>query len=614
MERNQALRAAFDSPSAEPITSRQWWVERIYEQDRERVLQAFQKASQTGQSVFSCDYRFRRNDGLYANVHDEAFLLRNPDGITTGAFGILTDLSSLREVEEKLAELENLQGTPDARFHSLSQSALDAIITITEHGIIQSVNPAAESLFRFSSADLTGKNISIIMPDPHRHKHDEYLERYLTTGIRTILDSPREMVGRRSDATLFPMRLQVTQMTHDGERVFVGTMRDLTHLRDLENQLRQSQKMEALGLLAGGIAHDFNNLLTAINGFAALLIHKRSDDAEVVKDANMILDSGRRAAKITSQLLSFSRKQFLDPQVLNLNDSLAGMEELLRRLIGENIRLELDLNSETHLVLVDPTQLEQALMNLAINARDAMPQGGVLTMTTENLDLDTEFLKTHPGASLGPHAVLEVSDTGTGIEESILSKIFEPFFTTKGVGGGTGLGLSMIYGFVKQSGGYITVDSQPGEGARFRILLPFTPAPDPSPDVPQDIFCELGGTERILIIEDEPAVRELMRNALEQAGYDTTVFGSAEQALEFPQASASSIYLVISDVMLPGMSGSTLISKLKESNDRFRSFFISGYPGDHLEKSFSLPRDTPILQKPFTPDELLEKVRTVLDA
>lgn len=380
-------------------------------------------------------------------------------------------------------------------------------------------------------------------------------------------------------------------------------------LRETEGQLRQAQKMEAMGQLAGGVAHDFNNLLTAILGFSQFLLDDCPPGAPQRADLEEIQKAGERAATLTRQLLAFSRQQVLEPRVVNLNEIVKGVERLLARVIGADVELVTDIEPELARVKVDPGQIEQILMNLAVNARDAMPSGGCLTIQTANCAFSDDLGLPQPKMPPGNYIQIRVSDTGTGMAPEITSRIFEPFFTTKEAGKGTGLGLSTVYGIVTQSAGYINVDSELGHGTRFDIYLPSVneavERPKPKPRTAE----KTNGGETVLLVDDEPGIRDLLRRALESGGYHVLVAPGGEEAVTMAKVSSRGVQLVITDVVMPRMGGVELVARLLEDHPSLRVLYISGYLDHRVSQ---ITADVEFLRKPFTPADLLRKTRTIL--
>jgi signal transduction histidine kinase len=397
------------------------------------------------------------------------------------------------------------------------------------------------------------------------------------------------------------------------ERAATDLRRAATQQRRLEEQLIQSQKMEGIGRLAGGVAHDFNNLLTAILGYAELM-ESQLEDEGLRSELREIRLAGERAAALTRQLLAFSRRQVLQPRTLDLNALVSDVEKMLARLIGEDVALVTRLEPALGSVRADPGQLEQVIMNLAVNARDAMPKGGTLTFETANAVLEADFVSVHPGALPGAHVVLTVTDTGTGMTDEVRSHAFEPFFTTKEKGKGTGLGLATAYGIVKQSGGYITVESEAGRGTTFRIYLPRVEGAAVAPGRATSSSLSPVGTETILLVEDEAGVRRLSLTVLETQGYVVLEAASGDIALQVARAETGPIHLVVTDVVMPGMSGRELWDRLRALRPDSRVLFMSGYTDDAIARHGVLEPGIAFLQKPFTPFSLAQKVRELLDA
>jgi two-component system, cell cycle sensor histidine kinase and response regulator CckA len=382
----------------------------------------------------------------------------------------------------------------------------------------------------------------------------------------------------------------------------------------LEQQLQKAQKMEAIGQLAGGIAHDFNNLLGVIIGYSELILNRVEHDSETYKQAEEIMRAGERAGSLTRQLLAFSRKQMLEPRVLDLNTIVVEIEKMLRRLIGEDIDLKTLLDPTLNSVKADPGHIEQVIMNLAVNARDAMPHGGKLTIETSNLELDEIYARMHPPASPGRFVMLAVGDTGSGMDAKTIAHIFEPFFTTKEIGKGTGLGLATVYGIVNQSGGFIQVYSELGLGTVFKIYFPQVKgSPTDMPTHRKIDTTDYRGSETILLVEDAEPLRELMQTVLQSHGYVVLSAKDGSEALRVSDQQKGPIHLLLTDVVMPGINGNELSKRLKPTRAKMKVLYVSGYTNDAIVRHGILEHAVAILQKPFTQDAFLRKLREVLD-
>jgi signal transduction histidine kinase/ActR/RegA family two-component response regulator len=400
---------------------------------------------------------------------------------------------------------------------------------------------------------------------------------------------------------------------NDSHPVMEGLIVDITDRKLLENRLQQSHRMEAVGRLAGGIAHDFNNLLTIIKGYAEMALNRPGVPPEFTADVHQIGNAAERASTLIRQLLAFSRKQVLQPKSLDLNSIVESLDKLLNRLMGADIQMKTACSANIGRVKADPAQIEQVIMNLVVNARDAMPKGGRLTIETANVDLDANYARDHVSVKPGPYVMLAVSDTGMGMDAETQAHIFEPFYTTKGGGRGTGLGLSTVYGIVKQSGGYIWVYSEPGKGTTFKVYLPRVEEPVDAPAARAEQMAESRGNETILVVEDEDAVRELARTILAAQGYSVLVAGSAADAERMASDSSREIHLMLTDVVMPGVSGRELARRITSRNSKMQVLFMSGYTDNVIAHGGVLEDGVAFLQKPFTPRALTNKVRELLD-
>jgi two-component system, cell cycle sensor histidine kinase and response regulator CckA len=487
----------------------------------------------------------------------------------------------------------------------------DAQINLVyERARIAECNDAMARMYGYREArELLGTRLADLHDVGDSANRDQ-IRNFIRSGYRLSSSETRE---RARDGRPRVFLNNVVGFLEDGHLVRVwGTQRDISDQRHLEEQFRQAQKMEAVGQLAGGIAHDFNNLLTAILGNTQLLLRELPPGDEKRQDVEEIRKASERAASLTRQLLAYSRRQMLQPVTLDLNVVVADMERMLRRLIGEHITLVTVLAPDLGPVRADRNQIEQVLVNLAVNARDAMADGGKLTIETANVELDEAFTQAHLGSVAGSYAMVSVTDTGVGMEANVRAHLFEPFFTTKEVGKGTGLGLATVYGIVKQSDGYIAVDSAPGQGARFKIYLQrIQPAQAATPPAAKERLER--GTETVLVVEDEAAVLTLSRRALEAQGYVVLAAASSADALRVVERHAGTIDLLLTDVVMPGLSGRELADRLSERSPGLRVLYMSGYPGGAVQRG-SIPIGSAFVQKPFSPDGLARKVRDVLDS
>jgi two-component system, cell cycle sensor histidine kinase and response regulator CckA len=438
--------------------------------------------------------------------------------------------------------------------------------------------------------------------------------------VKELLNSASEFKDleielKRRDATPITVRCTGRRVREEyqGAPCFDVFAEDVTERRVLERQLRMAGKMEAVGRLSGGIAHDFNNLLGVIIGYSQVLKKRLEPGNALLDPVEEIQKAGQRAASLTRQLLAFSRQQILTPSILNLNDLVMDMEKMLPRLLGEDVAVSTSLCQDLGMVKADQGQIEQVIMNLAVNARDAMPEGGELRIETANVELDQAYASRHAGAKPGNYVMLAVIDTGTGIDAETLAHIFEPFFTTKETGKGTGLGLATVYGVVKQSGGYIWVDSEPKRGASFQIFLPRVEEPASKGTETSPLAEAMGGPETILLVEDAEALRKLTQSFLESHGFRVLVAQNGEEALQVEVRHSGRISLLLTDVVMPGMNGRVLAEKLLVRQPSMRVLYISGYTDSFIAGHGVLERGTVLLHKPFTEDALVRKVREVLD-
>jgi PAS domain S-box-containing protein len=526
-----------------------------------------------------------------------------------------------RRVEERTAALEaefaERQLTERAlrrsenRFQRLIESDIIAVMVVGSDGRLIDGNDGFLKMTGYTRGEIEAGQVSHegITPAEYRQNDEDAGAQLKVAGVAKLYEKEYlHKNGKRIPVLVGAARIDdVTEET-------VYFILDRTERKLLEDQLRQAQKMEAIGRLAGGIAHDFNNLLTIINGYGQLALSRAEPQNSVRPALEEILKAGERAASLTRQLLAFGRRQVLVPQPLDLNAIVRNMDNMLRRLIGEDVDLACILIDSLATIKADPGQIEQVIMNLAINARDAMPRGGKLTIETANANLDQAYTRSHAEVQPGPYVMLAVSDTGTGMDAETQAHIFEPFFTTKEKGKGTGLGLSTVFGIVRQSGGNIWVYSEPGHGSTFKVYLPCVEeTPGARRRVARDTR-SLAGTETILVVEDEEAVRSLVREILQANGYQILEASSGEEALAVLKQNTKPIQLLLTDVIMPTMSGKELAESLKSLHREMRVLYMSGYTDNAIIHHGVLDSGTAFIQKPFTPDSLLRKVREVMNA
>jgi PAS domain S-box-containing protein len=497
----------------------------------------------------------------------------------------------------------------ESHLQSILDTVPSAMIVIDAHGIILSFSAAAERQFGYAASEVVGLNVKILMPEPDRSRHDGYIRRYLDTSEARIIGLGRVVTGLRKDGTQFPVELHVGRTEAGGQPLFTGFTRDLTNIHRIEQELRQTQKMEAIGKLTGGVAHDFNNLLTVIKGNLEMLEGRvASKHANLIKDAQEAADL---AANLTSSLLAFGRRMPLNPQPIDIGALVINVGALIRRTLGETIDVQVRVAGD-HSAVVDAAQLQNALLNLAINARDAMPKGGHLTISVERAELDLDYAARNVEVRAGSYEVIEVADTGTGMTDDVKDKAFEPFFTTKAVSAGTGLGLSSVYGFIKQSRGHVALYSEVGQGTSVRLYLPVPPRTMPEA-APADTRAERprASDETILVVEDDIRVRRVTVNRLQELGYRVIEANSGASALEMLDE-IEDLNLVFTDMVMPGgISGAELAAEVAQRRPQVRILFTSGYAEpDMIERSAS--GEAHWLRKPYSAVDLARKLREVL--
>jgi PAS domain S-box-containing protein len=492
---------------------------------------------------------------------------------------------------------------------------MDAILTIDRNQRIIVFNKAAEQIFRCTASEALGQSIDKFIPGRFRAIHGQHIQGFATTGVTArSMYSPGTLFALRADGEEFPIEAAISQVECDGEKLFTVILRDISARRRMEAELFQVHKMEAVGQLAGGIAHEFNNFLGVILGFSELLSEEAVENEKVGRLVTEIRAATQHAASLTRQLLAFSRKQVLEPQVLDINQSIWEGHKLLRRLVPANIDVVPVLARTIGRVRADAGQLQQILVNLVVNARDAMPQGGKVVIETADAELDETYTSQHVDLQPGSYVLLSVSDSGLGMNAETRSHLFEPFYTTKDPGKGTGLGLSTVYGIVKQSGGHISVESIEGKGTTFRIYLPRTQEATEESDIRTSRLIERKhtGPATILVVEDETALRRLICFSLEKRKHKVLAAKDGAEAFEIFRQHAAEIQLIVTDLMMPRMDGLELKQHIAASRPDVKFLFMSGYAEHLVDQHRGSLEGCAFLAKPFLPEELANKVSGLL--
>lgn len=544
-------------------------------------------------------------DGRDVWLHTSLVPIKNAAGDVRAVLGISRDITARKRAEDALRESQEF-------LDGVMNSVPDAIFTVRmPDRVIEYVNRTVGEIFGYAPDELVGRDTRLIYPDESAFlAFGEKLRQVLAHGHTRLRT---EQTFQRKSGQAFPAELHGTFVHVSGQPVrLISIIRDTTERKALEAQVRDSQKLEAIGRLAGGVAHDFNNVLTAVLGYATLLIEELKDNPRLRADVEEIRRAGERAAALTQQLLAFGRRQLVQPAVVDLNATIRDLEDTLRRLVGDDVELRIRLASDLCLIRIDPRQLHQLLLSLTTNAHDAMPTGGRFTIETASAQLDAAAVRDRPGLAPGRYVSLAVTDTGPGMDADTLAHAFEPFFTTRNSSKGTGLNLATAYAVVKQSGGDVDVRSAPNQGTTFTVYLPCVSqaAEDEAADVAGAADASVKST--VLVAEDEDAVRALARQMLMREGYTVLTASSGEQALRTAERHAGTIDLLLTDVIMPGMNGPELAERLVAARPGTKVLFMSGHAGDALDE-FGLRRETvPFLPKPFTPEVLVRRVREII--
>ena len=577
----------------------------VHPEDHKKFAASLTRLMQGQTDVEHFRFRWLPPEGGVIHVANAGRAERDESGRITRIFGVGQDITELVRTEEAVRESEMLT-------RRVMENAAVGIITLSEKGMIQTFNPMAEQLFGYKADEVIGQNVKVLMPEPYRSEHDRYIERYEETGVGQILGvAAREVVGLRKDGLEFPMELSVAEMWVDDKRTYIGCALDITASKDAQEQLRQAQKMEAVGRLTGGVAHDFNNLLGVIMGNAGLLRKKIGDHRHLAG----IDHATKRGAELTQRLLAFSRTQTLAPQPIDLAELVPGLHDLLLRTLGEPVKIVMDVPEGLWPIMADPGQLENALLNLSINARDAMPDGGTLEIVCSNIELQDGNRCVSHDVAAGDYVQIAIRDSGLGIPEDVLERVFEPFYTTKEVGKGTGLGLSMVHGFARQSGGDAVIESELGKGTEVSLFLPRAAANAASDEPMKEQVLKHGQGETILVLEDDPGIRSLAVDALEELGYQVLEAADAKEAMQALEKEQGNVNLLLSDVVLPGgVSGPEAAATAMDLYPKLKVLFMSGYTAG-LDAHHKIPDFAEkLLSKPFDLTDLAGAVRKALAA
>ena len=558
------------------------------------------------QSGTTCEIEKQWKDGRF--WLNQGHPVRDVNGKVVAGIEVSLDITPLKRAERALLESEH-------RYHALFESAGDAILLIKDDRYID-CNRKALDMFGGNAEQVVGQSCHFL--SPLRQRSGELSEKAGTEKIALAMEGKIQRYDwqyRRLDGAILDVEVTLNRVDLGGEYHLLAIVKDLTERKRLQEQLWQSQKMEAVGRLAGGVAHDFNNLLTVINGYSEiLLLSPDGATPALLEYGREIKAAAEKATVLTRQLLAFSRRQVLAPKVLDLNQLISNLERMLKRLIGEDIQLVTELQPGLGRVKADPGQIEQVIVNLVVNSRDAMPRGGRLTISTHDVVLGQTLAPFSFPISPGPYIQVSVIDTGVGMDAETQAHLFEPFFTTKELGKGTGLGLATVYGIIKQSGGYIWADSRPGEGTRLEVYLPRTDESLSEEEAKVSPGELSGGVETILVVEDEAGVRALIERGLSKLGYRVLLAGTGEEALVISSSYDGRIHLLLTDVVMPGMSGVDVAHRLLSGRPEMRILYMSGYTNDAMLRRGVQTAGTPFIQKPFTMQSLGHKLRSILDS
>jgi PAS domain S-box-containing protein len=597
---NAAFARMMGYKSPESMLGVHW--QKIYDPRDIELIHATVRASLVAEGKWSGQINLRRRDGTIIPVEMAITSLAN--GVTAC---VGHDISARKEAEKARAEAES-------KYRTLVEqvAAISYIAELGIRGKWHYVSPQIEAITGYSQEEWLANSCDWMRHIPQ--EDHAVVEAAEEASMRGECFQAEYRIVRKDGAVIWVSDTAVVAKGSDTQTVMEGIIVDITDRKLLENQLQQSRRMEAVGRLAGGIAHDFNNLLTIIKGYAELALQRSGVQPELRADVQQIENAAERASTLIRQLLAFSRRQVLQPKIIDLNAIVLGLDKLLGRLMGEHIEMVTRCAANVGRVKADPAQVEQVIMNLVVNARDAMPKGGRLTVETYNIDLDSTYARDHVSVKPGSYVMLAVTDTGIGMNPETVAHIFEPFYTTKESGQGTGLGLSTVYGIVKQSGGYVWVYSEPGKGTTFKVYLPRVAEQLEAKPERVELPVASKGSETILLVEDEEAVRELTSRILSAKGYSVVAAKSVKEAEEWCEKHGGKIHLLLTDIIMPGTSGRELARRITAKHPQTRVLYMSGYTDNVLAQGGVLEAGLSFLQKPFTPASLAQKVREVLDS
>jgi two-component system, cell cycle sensor histidine kinase and response regulator CckA len=567
---------------------------------------------QVGDHLYGWIYVAQKLSALEFDEEDERIMLALAAKIGL-AYENSLNLRAIQEHAAMLAAEVEERKSAENKFRMLIETAPMGIVIADKRGRISEVNAQALQMFGYASEELLGQSVEMLLPERLRASHEGHRAGYAADPHARPMGVGMELFARRKDGTEFPVEISLGPLEAADELLISVIIVDITARKKMEKQLRLSQRMEAIGELAGGVAHDFNNLLAVILGCAEVVLDTLSPDHATTKKVEMVKQAASSAADLTRQLLAFSRQQMLQPRVLNLKEVIDKIQALLRRLIGENIEINVSLEPSLGCVKADPGQIEQVLLNLCVNARDAMPKGGRLTIQARNVQLDDSFRDQRLVVVPGPYVMLAVEDTGCGMNRETQARIFDPFFTTKEVGKGTGMGLATVYGIVKQSGGYIWVYSELGKGTVFKVYLPLVNQSAQPAWQKETDQANFRGTETILLAEDSDSLREMAKEYLESVGYSVIESASGKDAMERAKEFDGIIHLLLTDIVMPEMSGPDLAAEIAACRPGIKIVYTSGYTDDAIARQGILDPAVAFIQKPYRPKALARKIREVLD-